>query len=569
MDREDIQSRRAANQVWNGAENYDVRPEFQAYDADGEAQLYMNTIIGLVYRCYQFDKFKPLFHAFQHQPKGELYSDLFWLGLEGVAYEKALEERPVLEELRQEYAHRMLAQSHAADPRSAEGLRAAWFRRVLHEPQEDAWQKEVLDALTFDPAWDEQQLMDKMEALLFRYFQRARRSVTDRQWSMWVGRSIGGRGRKTSRFVRPNALRRLEQSGGGPNEEETGKKRPHPLSFLQGRTPEPILRRYVEDCFGVSMLTPPELAQVERELCTGVHKNCHLHFTKGVPVKHELSRETAWDVGTFHQQREKNRAYYQAHLAQNQMTLHQLTQKLQNVLLLRQDEDGAAARSGRLRPELTWRAAALDDEQVFLRRQPDQPDELSVDILLDASASQNLQQEKLAAQAYLIAESLTQCHIPVRVSFFCSVSGCTVLRILRDFGHPEENDACFDYTAAGWNRDGLALRAMGWLMRRSTVENRLLLLLSDASPNDDQRIPMGALPLGGYSYSGKRGVEDTAGEAAVLRRQGIRPVCIFTGSDQELDSARRIYGAAVERIPTAGWLADAVSRLLCAQLTRT
>ena len=106
MDREDIQSRRAANQVWNGAENYDVRPEFQAYDADGEAQLYMNTIIGLVYRSYQFDKFKPLFHAFQHQQKGELYSDLFWLGLEGVAYEKALKERPVLEELRQGLAER-------------------------------------------------------------------------------------------------------------------------------------------------------------------------------------------------------------------------------------------------------------------------------------------------------------------------------------------------------------------------------------------------------------------------------------------------------------------------------
>lgn len=99
--------------------------------------------------------------------------------------------------------------------------------------------------------------------------------------------------------------------------------------------------------------------------------------------------------------------------------------------------------------------------------------------------------------------------------------------------------------------------------------DRLLLLLSDASPNDDQRIPIGALPLGGYAYSGKRGVEDTAGETAVLRRQGIRPVCIFTGSDQELDNARRIYGAALERIPTAGWLADAVSRLLCAQLTRT
>ena len=566
MDREDIQSRRAANQVWNGAENYDVRPEFQAYDADGEAQLYMNTIIGLVYRCYQFDKFKPLFHAFQHQPKGELYSDLFWLGLEGVAYEKALKERPVLEELRQEYARRMLAQSHAAGPRSAEGLRTAWFRRVLHEPQEDPWQKEVLDALTFDPAWDEQQIMDKMEALLFRYFQRARRSVTDRQWSMWVGRSVGGRGRKTSRFVRPNALRRLEQSGGGPNEEETGKKRSHPLSFLQGKTPEPILRRYVEDCFGVSMLTPSELAQVERELCTGVHKNCHLHFTKGVPVKHELSRETAWDVGTFHQQREKNRAYYQAHLVENKLIIAQLTQKLQNTILLQSDVSSTLARAGQLYAPVVWRSAVLDEEKVFVQRQQSEMGDLTVDILLDGSASQNQQQEKLSTQAYLIAESLERCRIPVRVTAFCSVSGCTVLRILRDYDQTGKNDAIFDYVAAGWNRDGLALRAMGWLMRRGRADHRLLIILSDASPNDDQRIPIGALPLGGYVYSGKRGIEDTAAEAGILRHQGITPVCVFTGSDLELEGGRKIYGKALTRIPTIGWFADAVSKLIQGQI---
>ena len=317
------------------------------------------------------------------------------------------------------------------------------------------------------------------------------------------------------------------------------------------------------------MLTPGQRSEAERTLCTGVHKNCRLHFTRGEPVGRAPAPEAAWDAAHFRQQREKNRAYYQEHLVENKLAIAQLTQKLQNTLLLRAEDEGGTGRAGRLRPELAWRAGALGDERVFSRRSPQEPGELSVDLLLDGSASQNRQQEKLATQAYLIAESLSRCRIPVRVTAFCSVSGCTVLRILRDFGHPEENDACFDYTAAGWNRDGLALRAMGWLMRRSTVENRLLLLLSDASPNDDQRIPMGALPLGGHSYSGKRGVEDTAGEAAVLRRQGIRPVCIFTGSDQELDSARRIYGAAVERIPTAGWLADAVSRLLCAQLTRT
>ncbi|MFR6394876.1 MAG: hypothetical protein ACLUNQ_07125 [Oscillospiraceae bacterium] len=89
---------------------------------------------------------------------------------------------------------------------------------------------------------------------------------------------------------------------------------------------------------------------------------------------------------------------------------------------------------------------------------------------------------------------------------------------------PEENQRVFDYVSAGWNRDGLALRATSWLMRRGrSSPNRLLLILSDASPNDDQRIPIGALPLGGYNYSGKRGVDDTAAEAAILRRQGHPP----------------------------------------------
>ena len=365
--------------------------------------------------------------------------------------------------------------------------------------------------------------------------------------------------------MRPNGLRALSRDTGGTG----GLQKPTLLSFLQGRTPEPILRRYVEDCFGVSLLTPSQLADMEHALCTGVHRNCRLHVTDGTPPQRPPGPEAAWDAEQFRRQREKNRAYYQSQLSQNRLTIARLTQKLHNTLLLKQEDDGGLCRAGALCPVLAWRAAALDDERVFTRRQPGDPGELTVDILLDGSASQNQQQEKLAAQAYIIVESLTRCYIPVRVTAFCSVSGCTVLRILRDYDHPEQNNRVMDYVSAGWNRDGLALRAMGRLMRQTAGGKRLLLVLSDASPNDDQRIPIGALPLGGYAYSGKRGVEDTAGETAVLRRQGIRPVCIFTGSDQELDNARRIYGAALERIPTAGWLADAVSRLLCAQLTRT
>ena len=62
MDRQDIETRRADNQVWNGAEDYGVRSDFHAFDPEGGADLYFNTVIGLVHHYYDFRRFKPLFN---------------------------------------------------------------------------------------------------------------------------------------------------------------------------------------------------------------------------------------------------------------------------------------------------------------------------------------------------------------------------------------------------------------------------------------------------------------------------------------------------------------------------
>ena len=562
MDREELQNRRAVNQIWNGAGRYDVQPEQAAFDAEGDPELYMNTVMGLARRDYDFSRFQPMLHAFQQQPQGGLYTDVFWLGLEHAVYEREAPRRPALDALRWAYARRLLAErGEGGDPRQMPALRRSWAARLLGAPHtEDDWQTALLNGLAFSPDWDEQTLGRKTEELLYQYFHRARRSVTDRQWAAWAGRSLTKGG--GIRFIKPNALRALSHtdSGGGAGQA------PRLLSFLQGRTPEPILRRYVEDCFGVSMLTPSELAEAERLLCTGPHRNCRLHFTRGTPPEHPPGPNAAWDAEHFRQQRAKNRAYYQAHLTENQMTLHQLTQKLQNVLLLRQDDGGTGARAGRLQPSLAWRAAALDDEQVFLRRRPDEPDGLSVDILLDGSASQNLQQEKLATQAYLIAESLTRCHIPVRVSFFCSVSGCTVLREYRDYRENQGNNRIFEFAAAGWNRDGLALRAVDWFLRRSGEQQRLLLILTDANPNDDTRLPGTGNQFFSRDYSGRPAVADAAEEATMLRRHGNPPLCLFSGREGDFSSARTIYGRDVVRLPSVGWFAQTVGKIIQGRL---
>lgn len=564
MDREDIQLRRADNQVWNGAGDYAVRADFHAFNDEGDAELYFNTIIGLAARRYDFAKFKPLFNSFQSQAQGGIYIDLFWLALESLAYRQSVDARPALEALRREYAQEIIRNAQSTEKHSVQALRAAWYMRALGTAHsEDEWEKGVLDALELPLDLNEGQITARIEALLYKYYHRARRSVTDRQWAGWVDRSFNGKGKKQNRIVSRNALRRLAQTDISGDPTALGRAQKAWL-FLQGKTPEPILRRYVESVFGKSMLTPAELNAVEKELCTGAHENCRLHFTRGDTSARTLDAQIAWEVESFKRQREKNKAYFEKNLVQNRLIIARLTQSLQNTLLLQQDETQSLCRAGQLSPSAAWRGVAVSDERVFSLRRVEHPGELTVDILLDGSASQNRQQEKLATQAYIIAESLTRCNIPVRVTSFCSVSGCTVMHILRDFGE-RNNEGLFNYAAAGWNRDGLAMRAMGWLIRREESARRMLIILSDANPNDDQKIPGKGLARS-KTYGGKAGTEDTVREAAALRLQGVPPLCVFTGSDMELDSARKIYGANLTRIPTIGWFADAVSKMIQGRL---
>lgn len=212
-------------------------------------------------------------------------------------------------------------------------------------------------------------MIQRTERVLYTWFRRAARAADDRQWAAWVGRKRDKSG--GVHFVRPNALRALSHDAPGGS---GGLQKQTLFSFLQGRTPEPILRRYVEDCFGASMLTPGQLSEAERTLCTGVHKNCRLHFTRGEPVGRAPRAGGGLGRGPLPAAREKNRAYYRAHLVENKLAIAQLTQKLQNTLLLRAEDEGGTAAPGGCGRSWAWRAGALGDERVFSRRSPQEPE---------------------------------------------------------------------------------------------------------------------------------------------------------------------------------------------------
>ena len=331
------------------------------------------------------------------------------------------------------------------------------------------------------------------------------------------------------------------------------------LSRLEKSAEE--LREYVSECFGEPMLGKGEAKAVEDRLCRDKHGGCILHFTRGEMSDKPLrDGEARLQRIVSKNQEAANRKYYMDGLTAHRLAIIRLTEKVRNCILVHLDDSMLKSRAGMLDARAVWRAVYLNDGRIFQRHERTTDTELSVDLLLDGSASQLQRQESVATQAYILAESLTRCGVHVRVYSFCTVGSCTVLRIYRDYDEPEKNDAVFEYAAAGFNRDGLALRAANYMLSDTPYEHRLLITLSDCSPNDVNKLA--AEEGRRREYQGEAGVADSAAEVERLRRQGVSVMCVFTGEEADLPNARRIYGRELVRIRHISQFADAVGKVI-------
>ena len=84
----DSEKRRARNLIWNAAADYSFEPDFKAYDEDGRADLYWNSIIGAVRKNYGAETIEGLFEALHGCAREQLFEQLLWLGLENAVYQR-------------------------------------------------------------------------------------------------------------------------------------------------------------------------------------------------------------------------------------------------------------------------------------------------------------------------------------------------------------------------------------------------------------------------------------------------------------------------------------------------
>ena len=569
MNREisDLQKKRACNLIWNAAADYGFMPDFKFYTTEGRADIYWNSIFGLAHKYYDYTKLRALFRGLEHEEEAGEYEALLWLGMENALVARERETRPALTALQREYASAWLREfgsNRVEDDRFFDFLARAHYRRVLGLEQEiSRYDLALLNELEFSPDLDTDALVAEMKRLLLKWFSiRARERQHEHQpWNLPF-------------LKRPEARKRgkekLRRFGLGiaehPLPDDGGSEMPEGMFDRKTSLTEEELRAFMAEKYGRSVLREDQMNELEKKLCTGNHKNCHLHLTRGEAAEaHIRNGFEALQKEKEAAQIARNRAAFHAHEAQNHIAIARLVEKIQNSVLLYLQPYTVRGNAGELEAGRVWRTVKLDDPDVFQRRENSNAGDVSVDILLDASTSQKGRLESISGQAYCICEALTRCGIPCRVMGFCSMTGYTVLRIFRDYGEKGKNDRIFDYVSNGCNRDGLAVRLVRTLMNESACEHRLLIILSDVKPQDVVRIWDEEIE-DLISYEADVGVRDTAYEVRRARADGIAVICVFTGDDEDLPSAKTVYGRDFARIRSVDQLADTVGMLIQNQI---
>lgn len=567
----DSEKRRARNLIWNAAGDYHFEPDFKAYDDEGRADLYWNSIIGAVRKNYGPETIDALFAAFHGCRDEALYEQLVWLGLENAVYQRESPRRLALPALRRRYARWVLSQcAGIGDGELLPRLEEAHFRRALGEdPAMTKEDRKLLDSLEFSGELDGPELSQAALDFLHDHFgfvpgktqtEEAEALRKHRPWFLF-GRSRALDGLPAVRtFGFGYGEHLVAGQGGGPNAEPVQRR----LTDRNLAQTEEALRNYMRDYFGAPLLSEGERRTLEQSLCTGEHKSCHLYYTQGDDEPgRRLKGYAAAQRRNALRQAEKNREAYEADAVRHRASIVRLTARIRNAMLAYLQPTVVRTASGTLDPGRIWRGVYLDDDKVFTKIQQSDPGQLAVDLLLDASSSQVDRQAVVAAQGYMIAEALTRCHIPVRVTSFCSLSGYTVLTRYRDYQEQDRNERIFRYFTTGCNRDGLAIRALAREIEESSYEHKLVILLSDAKPNDVIQLYRDGTYV---DYARDNGIENTAMEVRSLLFRDIPVICVFTGNDDDIPAAHTIYGRNFARIRSLDQFADTVGTLIQNQI---
>lgn len=319
------------------------------------------------------------------------------------------------------------------------------------------------------------------------------------------------------------------------------------------------MEEYIERNYGKTYLSYQEQRYCSNQLCKGIHEKRHLHFTDGIlhcGVKESAMTDYARSVT------EANRVLYEKNNLVARQNIQVLSDMLRRALLTRTEKEVCASEYGRIKVSKLWNLGRTDNRKLFERELVREDTDFVVEVLIDASGSQQGRQGLVALQGYIISEALSIVKIPHRVMGFCTFGAYTVMRRYRDYEDERAlNGRIFEFYGSANNRDGLAIRAAADGLEGRSEENKILIVLSDGRPND---IVTGEDKEELYCMD--YAVKDTAGEVRKLRNKGISVLGVFAGEEEDMEAEKKIFGRDFAYIRNIENFANVVGRYLKRQI---
>ncbi len=319
-------------------------------------------------------------------------------------------------------------------------------------------------------------------------------------------------------------------------------------------------REQIENIFGQSALKSQVNKGLEGLICRDHHKNSKLLITRG---DYKDNVEASYRKSLMEENFQDNLTSYQANSHIYDRNIGDLERSIKHSLLNDLNYVKNRSSQGRLIPNRIYRNLYMRDQNIFRKETKEERGNLSIDILLDSSASQKENKDLIASQAYIITEAFTSLGLPTRVVSFNNVEDYLVLKIFRDYdADRKENKKIFEYLPSGSNRDGLAFRLMAKLMESNSYENKLLLILTDGKPNDVRQKINNYSSKSMTKYEGNYAINDSALELRKLQAQNVRTLAVYTGLEDDISIMKKIYGSSFAYIKNIERFSQIISSYL-------
>lgn len=292
--------------------------------------------------------------------------------------------------------------------------------------------------------------------------------------------------------------------------------------------------------FGENAFTDKEIKSLESDICTGNHKSSKIIISNGI---FSDNLEANFRKSQLDESVDDNRYYLYRFKNLFSRSKNDMKKSLKNSLTIVNDDILNKSKYGQLNSRLIYRKKYLNDDYVFHKKVKVESPQISVDILIDGSASQLDRKSRIASWTYTITQCLTELKIPTRVMTFSNLENTLGLTIFREYDDPlNSNLEILKFSPAGSNRDGLAFRLIRKLLSNSQYREKIFIYLTDGKPYDVRIRVDNDYKDKEKPYKDRFAETDTAIEFRKLEEDNIYPLAIFTGKEEDLKSMRHIYG---------------------------